>query len=581
MKKIMNKRFLCLLLGLVMLLSLSLTGCSEQTKEENASNIQEEASEDALTLSMYLMSELPVSAETAEDIEMEVNKLTKAKYTTQIELYFYTEAEYYQKLDAAFAAREQAKADGTLGNGAADSATIETTEDGKVSVEVQYPTIADYQVDIFYLGGVDRYQQYVAEGKLSNLNFELSDSGGSNSLKKYISPLFLDAMQGMGGKYAIPTNKTIGEYTYLLLNKEALNIAKRRVNGVEMNKTPYTSLTCEDTVDFLRFAKTYLGEQYAPLYTNLSEQELLLNNLKYWGVDEAGALADQFSVIGNYVDANASFLASGAYSESMQNLFENDQFVADLTTLNRYKVDGYYRAADDQKPFAVGYVKGGAELEDVYGDEYEMIVLEKPQLEADAVYSDMFGVSYCTADLARSMKILTYLNTSEDFRNLILYGVEGTHYETVELPVGDVTYKTAKRLLVGTENEYKMSIHKTGNELIAYPEYVEGATIVPNINEYGVKQNRDAKIDLYCGITSNYGGFAVNAAELQAVRAKSADLLNRYLNCNTAEAFAAYLTAAKSETAAMTELQNQLNADKTDSIAACYQSWKKAMKIKN
>jgi hypothetical protein len=571
-----------------MLLSLSLTGCSQQTKEENASDIQAEASADALTLSLYLMSELPVDPETEARIEMEVNKLTKAKFSTQIDLRYFTEADYYGVIDKAFADREAAKANGTLSVGQ-ETAGVETNEDGKISVEKIYPEIADYQVDIFYFSGKANYDRYMAAGQLQNLNNELSDAGGSNALNKYISPQFLSALQGMGGKYAIPTNKAIGEYTYLLLDKQALNAAKRRVDGTPMDPAPYTSLTCADTADFLTFVKTYLGEQYAPLYTNLSETDLLVSNLKYWGLDESGKLSDSFSVIGNYVNGNASFLNAEAYGDTMQNLFENDRFTADLQTLNTYKTGGYYRAAEDTKPFAVGYVKGGAELVDQYSEQYEMIVLERPMLTAEDVFTDMFGVSYCTTDLARSMEIVTYLNTSKEFRNIILYGVEDVHYEVKDYEVTtlneqgeEVTelYAAAKRLQVGTQYEYKMSVHKTGNELIAYPEVIEGQTLVPNINEYAIKQNRDAITDLYCGFTADYQGFAVNTAEMATVRELSAKLLNEYLACDSAEAFKTYLAAAKAEVAGNAAVKNQIDPANTTSLAACFAAWKTAMKIK-
>lgn len=585
MKKLMSTKILCLLLATVMLLSLSLTGCSQQTKEENASDIQAEASADAMTLSLYLMSELPVHPEVEARIEMEVNKLTKAKFSTQIDLRYYTEAEYYAAIDAAFAAREEAKANGTLAQ-AKDSDTAETEEGGKISVEKVYPEIADYQVDVFYLGGQTRYNTYKANGQLSNLNNELSDAGASNSLNKYITPGLLSALQGMGGKYAIPTNKGVGEYTYLLLDKEALNAAKRRVEGTAMDTSAYTSLTCDDVADFLKFvseSKT-LSEKYAPLYTNLSENELLLNNMKYWGVDGS----DAFSVIGNSVASDATFLDAADYEGAMQNLFENDEFLADLATLNSYKVGGYYRAADSDKPFAVGYVQGGAELVKEYGEQYEMIVLEKPQLTVEDVFSDMFAVSYCTTDVSRSMEIITYMNTSREFRNMLLYGVEEEHFETKEFEVNSMTEKGelvkelctfAKRLGVGTEFEYKMSVHKTGNELIAYPEYVEGETPVYNKNAFDIYKNRDAAVDLYCGFTANYSG-KVNMTELEAVKTLSAKILADYLACNSADAYTAFVAAAKAEVAASDAVKNQIDADNASSLAASFAAWKKDMKIK-
>ena len=584
MHKKNNKRWLCLLLCIVMMLGVVLTSCGEKTTEEKAEEIQEEASEEARTLAMYLVTEKAISETTKAQIEREVNKITEAKFTARMKLYFYTESEYYTKLEAAFKARDDAKAAGLIGTvettETSTDTTDETTDGNQSAVEVVYPEIADYQVDIFYFSGKATYDKYINDGRLSNLSSQMSESGASSMLRKYISPHFFNALQGMEGRlYAVPTNKTIGEYTYLLLNKQALNDAKRRVDGVAMNTAPYTSLTCDDTKDFLSFVSAYLKD-YAPLYTNLSEEELLINNLQFWGVDTKGELSDAFSVLGNYYNGTASFTDKGAYDETMMNLFENEQFVADLKTLYNYEKAGYYTNSADAK-FAVGYVKGGADLVDVYGDEYEMIVLEKPTLEADAVYSDLFGVSAYTSDLARSMEILTYLNTSEEFRNLFLYGVEGIHYETKQVTLDGEsasdddeveTYTVVQRLLVGTANEYKMSVHKTGNELLAYPE----VGTAPNINEYGVKQNLDARVDLYCGFTGTYANktttYTPDANEMQAIRQLSENVLKSYLNATD---FDAFLAQAKADVSASTAVKNQLNEKSKTSMLGSYAAWKK------
>ncbi len=583
MKTTSTKRLLCLLLCMIMMLGLVLTSCSEKSKDEVQADIQEEASEKAMTLSLYLMSEKKVDPSVERAIENAVNKITKAKFTTQIDLRYYTEEEYYQAVEAAFAARDEAKANGTLQD---DMVAVEsdTDEDSGAIIDIVYPDIAPYQVDLFYFGGQDRYEKYLSEDRLSNLGSELSATGASGSLRKFISPHFFTAVSALGGRSgqirALPTNKAIGQYTYLLLNKQALNDAMRRVDGVAIDESLYTSLTCSDTKDFLTFVKEWLSEKYAPLYTNLNEKELLISNLQYFGLDE-----DTFSVIGNYVNANANFQDTDAYGD-LENLFENKEFVADLETLSQYKTGGYYCDEDEEKPFAVGYVTGGAELVDVYGEDYEMIVIEKPRMTSEDVYSDMFGVAYCTADVGRSMEILTYLNSNEEFRNLILYGVEGVHYNLLQVGVdgGEVdeddenseVYPMVRRLNVGTELEYKMSVHRTGNELLAYPE--EGTS--PKINEYAVTQNSDALIDLYCGFVNDYGTVTVDRDELKAIKSLSNSLLDKYLACKNAAEFQTFLADAKSAVAASDAVTNQLNSKNKTSLAYSYSQWKSAMKIK-
>ena len=125
-------------------------------------------------------------------------------------------------------------------------------------------------------------------------------------------------------------------------------------------------------------------------------------------------------------------------------------FLNPLRVLKEYQEKGYYGTeADAGKEFAIGYVKGGADLVKTYGDKYEMVVVEKPTLRTPDLFEGMFGVAGYTADVSRSMQILTYLNTNEDFRNLILYGIEGENYEYIESDVEDVNgdaYRLVRRL---------------------------------------------------------------------------------------------------------------------------------------
>ncbi len=577
MHKILTKRLLCLLLCMIMLLGVALTSCGEKTNEEQAEDIKEEASLEARTLAMYLMSEKQVSESTRQSIENAINRITKSKFTAQIELYIYTEEEYYDKLETAFARRDEAEALGLIGSASKEEteSSAESSDESQSAVEIVYPEIEDFQVDIFYLGGEATYKKYVSDGRLKDLTSVLSESGDGKENRKFISPSFFTALEKLNGGslYAVPTNKRIGEYTYLLLNKQALNEAQRRAEGgAAFDSAPYTSLTCEDTKDFLEFIKTYYSEEYAPLYTDFAEEELLINNLQYWGVDDSGELSDAFSVLGNYYDGSATIGQSGAYGTKIENLLENEQFCADLETLFSYKNDGYYQTEGDTRPFAVGYVKGSAEDAEKYSDEYEVVVLEKPTLEKEDVYSDMFGICSDSSDSVRAMKILTYLNTNEEFRNLILYGIEGTHYNLNSVSVEgeedvsddeEAVYKVVERLLVGTDEEYLMSVHKTGNELLAYSE-ANGA-IAPDFNDYSVLQNRDSKVNLYAGFT-----YEKNGDDMRAIKVLSEEILSSFLSATD---FSEFLNSAKAAVNGSESVAKMLDGENSTSLQKAFATW--------
>ena len=106
-RKNMNKKIICLLLSVLMLLSVCLTACGEVSDEENIQDIEKEASASAVTLVMYLMAEKPVDAEQEALMEEAVNKITTAKFTTKIDLVYLTPDKYYEALEKNLA--EQAE----------------------------------------------------------------------------------------------------------------------------------------------------------------------------------------------------------------------------------------------------------------------------------------------------------------------------------------------------------------------------------------------------------------------------------------------------------------------------------------
>ncbi len=584
----MNKKLICLLLSLVMLLGVCLSGCAEKTDDEAVADKTEEASATATTLAVYLMSEAPVSAETAKAIEDAVNEITKAQFKTKLKLYYYTADEYYAKLDEAFAARK--------GTTAFQGAVTNTEEDETFinewgTVEIKYPELTAAQVDIFYLGGKENYDKYNNANLLTRLDNELV--GDAALLTKYIPEEYFTAMKTAGnGTYALPTAKAVGDYTYLLLNKEVMEASKYATN----NYSAYTSLTCANCVEILKFVsdtKNGLTDTYYPLYTDLSVADQLVANLQYWGVDANNNLSDAFSVLGGYYSATDSYMAANAYAP-VKNLLETADFTNAMKTLVSYEESGYYGTPEQQatKKFAVGYVSGGAELYEEYGEDYVMVPVVAPTLTEEELFSDMFAVSTYSSGVSRSMEILTYLNTNPEFRNLILYGIEDQHYDMVEVDGVNENGEKVSYSVVRRRNEttYMMDVNKTGNVSLAYATENDKT---PLIRQYMVQQNLDAKIKLSLGLSLDYDGYAVNTQAWQSIKTLSDKVLADYTACTTVAEFEAFLTAAKAEVAANADVKLMLDADhglddkneenkcdkKCGSFTCVYNEWLKDKKI--
>ena len=98
----MNKRIMSLILAFLMLTSVLFTGCSAfgGTEEEDISDDMVKNQENsAMTLSMFVVSEKPVSEKTAKQVEDAFNKITKPNFKTQVKLHFATYDEYYDIIE--------------------------------------------------------------------------------------------------------------------------------------------------------------------------------------------------------------------------------------------------------------------------------------------------------------------------------------------------------------------------------------------------------------------------------------------------------------------------------------------------
>lgn len=541
----MSKRILCFLLTLIMLSSVALTGCSNKTDDEIKNEISDEASESTITLSMYLMSEGEVSDDKVEELEAAVNKITKSKFKTKIELRYFTEEEYNDALDKAFLDTEDAreakkKAEAALKEaikkGEATTATsTEATEEETVVneygvTELKYPPIEDYQVDIFYLGGYDKFAEYFTKGWLSRVDEELASS--SKLLNDYMTPQFLTYMKEMkGGTYAIPNNTVLGEYTFMLLNKDALAKWNYSVSD------SFTTLTCDSVQDLLDKVSRFQSDEFVPLKSFTGGLDI--SHVKYFGLDENGNRIDSFSVMGGTYASNFKYKNQNEYYPCL-NIFADSGFRSQMQTLTSYKENGYYGTeVDATKPFAVGYIKGNYMDIESYLEDYKVVVVEKPVINTADLFANMFAVGGYTSSVSRSMEIITYLNTNVDFRNLILYGIEGVDYDVVEKEVNGKTYQTVKR----NGDDYMMSLETTGNTLIAYPLESERA----DIRDFQIKQNQDIITALDMAFSLDYVNSPVNQNAMNEVRKLSEKIYAELLTIDTVEEWLVYLNGKEAE----------------------------------
>lgn len=518
----MKKRSICLFLAAVMLVATFLSSCSlggsgDETNDATKDVIKE-ASNSTMTLSMFVVAEKPVSEETAALVNKEFNKITKSAFKTQVCLHFVTYDEYYKTIEGRVQAnadreelakkaanefkiaKQEAKAEGiatdklwedqwyaahpdyiefrvteelTGEDTTAEETilvTVEGAEDYTIS-EIKYPQEKDYQLDIIWIDSYDRYMEYIEKDWLSRLDDELS--GGSKKLKEYISPALLAWTKwSSSGTYAIPNNAPIGQYTYMLLNKKL-------VEKYNYNPETITGIYSEDCGSFLADIAKYEPD-YAPVLG-----EIPVTNTIFWSydaetnkvyTDKFNLMGDSFA-LGRTLDPSVTTNAPASAKSIMTVSAYTDQ----LKTIQKFKDAGYIKPEGSTDKFAVKIVKGGAELEKKYGDDYYLNILEYPRVTEEDIFSSMFAVTTFTRSVRRSMQIVTYLNTNSDLRNVLQYGVENTHY-----------VKGLDGVVQRLNDDYMMNLRHTGNEFVAAPE--EGMD--PDIWTYGKKQNIDVKAGL-------------------------------------------------------------------------------------
>lgn len=557
----MNKKLISLLLAMVMVLGM-LSGCANKSGgEENVTSTDStDLSERvAMTLTLALPSD-NFTEESRQQVEDAINRLTTAKYDTAIELKLYPRDEYRDaymaQLDeitkiieeqeaAEKARREELKALKKQGITVEETEeTVETEEteeetiinDLGISIK-QYPDVDPTQFDIFLVTSFDDYNYLIDNDLIQNLTSEVSST--SKILNTYIYPTFLE-VANVSGLYAIPNNHPVGEYQWLLVNKELVDTYYYDPNKLK------TLLTCKD---FIMDMASMNLEGVTPLLGKVETP-----NMVYWGEDQSewSVIASQLTNTTTQITRNVpkSIFGVAVYTNTLKMMLELDKL--------GYIGDG---VIDEGEKFAVGVVSGDTSVYDKYGDDYYIQIYSKPVCTREDVFNSMFAVSSYSASLTRSMEIITYLNTSKDIRTVLQYGAEGIHWEYDD----EDTQETIKIL----KNDYQMKLTDTGNVYMTYPG--EGRSM--DEWEYAKQQNIDAIVSPYMMFTQAEYINDSNRAQIQQMTAISKTYKQK-LDALTLENFDDGIAALKEELAAdevVSALLDSVNNE--NSITMLYSDW--------
>ena len=462
----MFKKIVSIVLATVLALGM-LSACGQTNEEVDVEAADTEAtSRVAMTLTLWLPTE-NCTAEAAEAVSAALNRLTQAKYDTALDIKFIPRNEYADAIngrldeirsieeaeeEAAEAYRKWVKEQKAMG------ITVEETEEeteetlpledetivNELGITItKYPEVGQKQFDIFLVTSYDQYMDYIDNEYIQQLDGELS--GSSKLLKTYIYPTYL-ALANVSGTYGIPNNHPVGEYQYLLVNKEL-------VDKYDYDPDSLSSvLKCGEFIkDIGNQVKKGDLQDVVPL---LGEVEAA--NMHYFGINED---KQEWSMIANQITNSMSY-QSPCIPKS---IFSTNVYINTVGLMKELKELGYVGdgTLKDGQKFAVGVVSGDPNVAAQYEDEYYVKTYAKPMMVEEDVFGAMFAVSTWSKSLARSMEIITYLNTSSDIRTILQYGVQGVHW--------DYEREDSKDTIKVISNDYKMRITDTGNVYMTYP----------------------------------------------------------------------------------------------------------------
>ena len=400
----MKNRVAALLLIVLMLLPV-LASCSKEVPP---------AENEVTVYTLHMIKGDTTTEEAIKKVELALNRILFYRLGSCLEIHAYTEDEYYDAIEAKYAEMEEyklKKEEEKKNNKDKDKDKDKNKNESSEEVSVDVFTGDDYldllmeggeyvreepRFDIFLINDYEKYYEYATEGKLS----AITDPLGSECkiLKDYIHPTILSAAVIDKKTYGIPLNTIIGEYSYMVFDKELLD-----QHGVDYQ----TMKSLDDLQDYL----SVIAEQ--------NPDVIPLSNT-----------ADPTSV--DYIFSSLS--PAYVKNKYVYSSYESSELASYYSVIQMFNSLGYLREADEDDRVAVQFISGNeetiAKLEEETGREYEYTVYSNPVATNDNCINGIFAFSsFCTAnELVAAMELVTAIYTNAELANIFAYGVEGEHY---------------------------------------------------------------------------------------------------------------------------------------------------------
>ncbi|QUI23664.1 ABC transporter substrate-binding protein [Vallitalea pronyensis] len=379
----MFKKRLALILALVFVVSTMLMGCGAKKDDDkdpsdstpSSNTDQDDKKEKPVQLTWYTIG---TPQNDAEVVEEELNKYLLEKINATIDIKMLDWGEYDPKMQVKIGSGEK--------------------------------------FDIMFSSSwANNFAANVSKGALLPLDDLLDEYG--QGIKDNLHPLFLEGASIGGEVYGLPTNKELGWQAMWIINKDLadkydMDISK--INTLE-SLEPYLEIIKENEPDVIPLTLDKLAAPYIP-----NIDDFLGASLPF------GIKFDDAAKIVNTYETEE---AMGIF-ETMHRYYEKGYVHPDaaINTVGDYnKAGNYFVTKAHYQPYAEIIWHDG----DFSSTEIAVMPVHEPYANNSSTRGAMQGISITSEHPEKAMEFLNLLYTDEYVINLIIYGIEGVHYNKV------------------------------------------------------------------------------------------------------------------------------------------------------
>lgn len=254
------------------------------------------------------------------------------------------------------------------------------------------------------------YLQNAQKGAFLELDDLLKNEG--KEMYEKTDPRFFEAAKVGGKTYGVPSEKEIGSCPMWVFTKEYVdkyNIPYEEIHTLE-DLEPWLKVIQENEPEVVPM---YLTKDYtAPTYMDKIQDPV---GIEY-----------------------------GDDTLTVKNIFETDKMKSTLQTMRKYFLAGYINkdaaTASDDKSIKRFVTKGdGQPYADLtWGKDLGYEVVSSPIMDTQITNASARGsltaINKNSEHPEKAMAFLNLVNTDQYLRNLLNYGIEGEHYEFVDVP---------------------------------------------------------------------------------------------------------------------------------------------------